>query len=157
MYQLIIDTKENQSYSGKAEACTYNFSVSLPDQLGAKWTAQQAIDAHRQELQREGHKLLELKVWEDRSPTWQTNYIVKVVATASPGIPWLFLLKAVLLLLALLAAVIIIVKIEAIIKYIGDKLPEDWDWMIIVAIIAVIGVTAYALIPRRRLSPAKEG
>lgn len=99
-YRLIDEKKLNQDYRGHAERCIYTFSVPLPDQLGAKWTAQQMIDAHIEELWQQGSLLLEYKLYEDASPTFTTNYKVDMIASASP-LWWNLIIIGVLAILAI--------------------------------------------------------
>ena len=121
-YQLVSSTLKNQNYRGHAEKCTWEFTVALPDQLGAGWTAQQIINAHIKELQKENSKLLELRIWEDTSPTWTTDYKVEVTASASP-LFWNVIIIGVLAIVAILAIYFSITKIEDIVNYLGEKAP----------------------------------
>jgi len=72
------------TYNGPAENCLFTFKL-LPEQLpGHDWIANKVIDALASEMTKGGREMLELKVWEDKSPTWWTNYQVFIVYT-DPG------------------------------------------------------------------------
>lgn len=121
-WELIVDKRINQDYTGPAERCTYTFSLT-PEQIpGTRWAAQQVVDAHDAELALQGSKLLELKMWEDTTPIWTTDYFVEVVATASP-LWWNLIIVGVLLILVLIAIFFIIQKVDDITEYIGEKAP----------------------------------
>jgi len=121
-FQLIVDKKYNQDYRGKAERCVYTFSLT-PEQIpGTRWTAEQVVDAHNEELEKQGSQLLELRVWEDTAPTWTTDYRVEVVATASP-LWWNIIIAGVLAILVLIAIYFVIENVQQITEYIGEKAP----------------------------------
>lgn len=81
MYNLIYSKKMNQDYTGPAFQCTYEFEVNKPDQLGTQKTAQDTLNALVQQLEAEGSQVLEYSLWEDKSPTWETKYFAKLVAS----------------------------------------------------------------------------
>ena len=135
-WNLIVDQKMNQGYQGHAESCDWKFMVPLPDQVGAQWIADRIVNAHVEELAEQNAKLLELRVWEDTSPTWNTEYYVQTVSTASP-LYWSVIIVGVLVILALAGASYILLKIEDIVKYIGEKSPMTLPLMAIAAIGAI--------------------
>lgn len=95
-FELIKEEFHNQDYRGHAEACVYTFTVNLPDQLGASWSAQQHINATITELQQQGALLLEYRLWEDKlSGTFTTDYKCEIIASASP-LFWSIVIVAVL-------------------------------------------------------------
>jgi len=99
-YKLSLDKPGITGYVGKAERCTYEFRIPLPEQLGAQWAAERILDANERELAKEGCQLLRLRVWRDTAPTWHTDY--KVEATATKGSPgWPLIIYGVLAVLAL--------------------------------------------------------
>lgn len=117
MFNQIINKTFPSGYKGTCEKAIYTMSVSLPDQAGARLVANQIIDAHLEAFANEGVELLSLKVWEDRSPTWSTDYKFETVA-ASPGaiedtapegsisvlpvLAWVLIISAIVIILALL-------------------------------------------------------
>lgn len=134
-FKLITDKKMNQDYRGAAEKCTYRFSL-WPEQFpGVRWTATQIANAHVDKLEEQGSELLELRMWEDTTPTWTTDYYVEVVATASP-LWWNIIIAGVLVLLIGIAIYFSIDKIEEIVEYVGEKAP----WAVPVLAIAGIGI-----------------
>ncbi|GAI69543.1 unnamed protein product [marine sediment metagenome] len=89
-------------YEGDAETCTFEFKLT-PEQIpGTAWLGQRIVDSFVSELEKEGSRLLELKVYEDTTPTWWTNYRVEVTATASP-IVWTPIIIGVLAILFIVA------------------------------------------------------
>lgn len=71
-------------YEGDAEVCTFEFKLT-PEQIpGTEWLGLRIANTFASELEKQGSKLLELKVYEDTSPIFWTNYRVEVTAGASP-------------------------------------------------------------------------
>jgi len=122
--------------------CTYTFSVG-PEQIpGMRQMAQQVIDSHIQELQKQNSQLLELRVWEDISPTWETNYYVEIVATASP-LFWNVIIIGVLSILFVIAIYFTIKAVTDITEYIGENVsPVTTNLALILGlgIAAIVGV-----------------
>ena len=141
MWNLIVDEKYNQTFQGHAEKCTYAFNLG-PEQIpGTGWAAQQVVDSHVNELAKENSQLLELRMWEDTSPTWTTDYLVEVVATASP-LWWNIIIAGVLILLIGVAIYFTIKNVEDIVEYVGEKAPGAIPLMAIagIGIVALIGI-----------------
>jgi len=139
-FELFLDQRYNQGFNGHAELCAYTFSL-WPEQIPVRWQAQKIIDAHSQELAKENSKLLELRAWEDTSPTWETNYYVEVVATASP-LFWTVIIAGVFILLAIGGTLFIVNKVEDITRYVGEEIPGAIPWLAIggIAVAAVVGI-----------------
>lgn len=146
-YELIAHDKFNQRYSGPAAVVEWQFSVPLPENIGASKVAEKLVDAHINALQDKGSELLELTVWEDASPMFETNYQVRAVVTdpsvEGVGTPFILLLpliiKAVVVILAIVGIMYFISKTESIVKYIGDKAPESFAlWGVAAIGIAVV-------------------
>lgn len=111
--ELIIDYPGLRGYVGKAESCTYEFSISA--WVYAEWElADKLIKKHIDELNIQGAQLLYLKVWRDITPT-ETDYRVEVTATASP----IFWTPVILAVLAL-ACLVVTWRIVKVVK--------DIDW-----------------------------
>lgn len=142
MWNLIVDEKYNQTFQGHAEKCTYTFSLG-PEQIpGTGWAAQQIANSHVNELAKENSQLLELRMWEDTSPTWTTDYCVEVVATASP-LWWNVIIIGVLVLLIGVAIYFTIERTEDIVEYVGEKAPGALPLMAIAGIGALVLVGIY--------------
>lgn len=143
-YNLVYKRILNQGYRGHAEQCSYTFTVNKPDQLGAYWTAKEHLDAHIQELQEEGSIILEYYLWEDRTPTWETNYYCRIVASASPALPWGLIILAVLrIIIPLLIFVWIINEVKEIVEYAGTGGPVgaiSWVAVATIAVATVLGI-----------------
>lgn len=142
-YKLVDEGKYNQDYRGHAERCIYTFTVYLPDQMGAKWTAQQMLNAHIGELQQQGSLILEYKLYEDASPTFTTDYKVDIVASASP-LWWNIIIIGVLALLTIAFTAWAIQGVSDIAEY-----SPGAAFAIPAAVIAVAAVVGIALISRR--------
>lgn len=130
-FQLVHSEKLNQSYVGPAEECIWSFKVNLPDQMGARWQANQMVDAHIEELGKQGATLLEFYLYEDTSPTWSTNYkVVVVAATPEPvagkialaPLVWMLIITAVLFIIQLVVQPLIERIFES-----HDYEPSDGD------------------------------
>jgi len=144
MYELIINKKYNQDYIGPAERCVYTFSLT-PDQMpGTGWAAQKIVDAHNGELAKQGSRLLEVRMWEDTSPIWTTDYKVEVIATASP-LWWNVIILGVLAILIIVAIYFVIVEIENITEYVGGNAGKVGLSVMLIAGIAVAGFLGYAI------------
>ena len=141
----IVDRKMNQDFQGHAEQCSYTFSVG-PEQIpGMKQLAQQIIDSHVKKLQEENSKLLELRVWEDTSPTWTSDYYVEVVASASP-LFWNLIIGGVLAILFVIAIYFTIKEIKNITQYIGENVsPVTTNIALVlgIGVVAIVGIVLW--------------
>ncbi|MBA7633610.1 hypothetical protein ES703_41181 [subsurface metagenome] len=103
-YVLIQHTIYPWSYTfeGNAEVCTFDFKLT-PEQIPiTEWFRERIVNALVSELEKEGARLLEIKVYEDTTPTFWTNYRVEVTATASP-LAWNLIILSVLAILFVVA------------------------------------------------------
>lgn len=110
-YELIQHTVYPWAYifEGDAEICTFEFKLT-PEQIPTyPWLGKMIVDAFVSELEKEGSRLLELRVYEDTTPMFWTNYRVEVTATASP-IAWMPIIIGVLAIL-FIVAIIFLIKI----------------------------------------------
>ena len=99
-YELIQETIYPWAYTfqGDAEVCTFEFKLT-PEQIpGTEWLAERIVEAFAAELQKQGSRLLGLKVYRDTTPIFWTNYRVEVTATASP-LAWNLIILGVLAIL----------------------------------------------------------
>ena len=153
-WNKIVDRKLNQDFVGHAEKCTYTFSLG-PEQIpGTGWARDQIINSHVKELAKENSRLLELRVWEDTEPTWQTNYYVEVVATASP-LWWNVIIIGVLILLIGVAIYFTIEKVEDITEYLGENAPGTIP-LLYIAGIGVIALVGIAMLKTKRANPRRK-
>ncbi|MBA7472854.1 hypothetical protein ES707_08186 [subsurface metagenome] len=89
-------------FEGDAESCIFEFKLT-PEQIpGTEWLGQRIVESFASKLEEEGARLLELKVYEDTTPTFWTNYRVEVTATASP-LAWNLIIIGVLAILFIIA------------------------------------------------------
>lgn len=134
-FQLIDQQKFNQDYRGHAEKCVYTFSVWLPDQIGASWTANQMLEGHIEELQTQGSILLEYKLFEDKAPTFTTDYKVEIIASASP-LWWNLIIIGVLGLLSILFVSWSINNVSDVFEYAPGAV---MTWGIAAVVLGVVG------------------
>ncbi len=103
-------------FEGDAETCIFEFKVT-PEQIpGTEWLGQRIVDSFASELEKEGAKLLELKVSRDTTPIFWTNYRVEVTATASP-LAWNLIIIGVLAVLFVIAIVFAIKAVESLVYH----------------------------------------
>ncbi|GAJ13944.1 unnamed protein product, partial [marine sediment metagenome] len=90
------------TFEGDAETCIFEFTLT-PEQIpGTEWLREKIVDSFVSKLEEEGSRLLELKVYEDTTPLFWTNYRVEVTATASP-LAWNLIIIGVLAILFIVA------------------------------------------------------
>ncbi len=70
-----------ETYSGQATQCTYEFTVPLAQMPGGDWISRQILDVHENEVEKQGSRMLHLKVSERDRGLTSKDYLV--VATAS--------------------------------------------------------------------------
>lgn len=117
-YVLIQETIYPWAYTfeGDAETCIFEFQLT-PEQIpGTEWLGQRIIDSFASELEKEGSRLLELRVYRDTTPMFWTNYRVEVTATASP-LAWNLIIIGVLAVLFVVAIVFAIKAVESLIYH----------------------------------------
>jgi len=103
-------------YEGDAEICTFDFKLT-PEQIpGTEWLGERIVDTFASELEKEGARLLELKVYKDTTPMFWTNYRVEVTATASP-LAWNLIIIGVLAILFVVAIIFAIKAVESLIYH----------------------------------------
>lgn len=139
-FVLIHEEKLNQGFHGHAESCLYEFTINLPDQFGASWTAKEHVQAHINELSGEGSILLEYRLWEDKlSGTWTTKYQCEIVASASP-LWWNLIIFGVIAIMALIAVNFVIKNVKDIAQYAPGAIA--WGAGAIIAVAAAVAVLA---------------
>lgn len=141
--ELVYKKLLNQSYRGPAEKCSYTFTVNKPDQLGARWTAMEHLEAHIAALQEQGGTILEYYLWEDRAPTFSTNYYCRIVSSASPLVWWQVILFVIALIGLVLVTEALIKEIKEIAEYLGpDGVGKaiQWTALATIAVATVAGI-----------------
>ncbi|MBA7619436.1 hypothetical protein ES703_26775 [subsurface metagenome] len=117
-YELIQETIYPWAYTfeGDAEICIFEFKLT-PEQIPVyPWLGERIVGSFVNKLEEEGARLLELKVYEDTTPTFWTNYRVEVTATASP-LAWNLIIIGVLAILFIVAIVFAIKAVESLIYH----------------------------------------
>ncbi|MBA7596435.1 hypothetical protein ES703_03405 [subsurface metagenome] len=117
-YVLIQETIYPWAYTfeGDAETCIFEFQLT-PEQIpGTEWLGQRIVDSFVSELEKEGSRLLELKVYRDTTPMFWTNYRVEVTAIASP-LAWNLIIIGVLAILFIVAIVFAIKAVESLVYH----------------------------------------
>jgi len=104
-------------YDGNAEVCTFEFPQG-PEQLPyTQWGGLKIAEAIANQVQEQGSRVLELKVYEDTTPLAWTNYRVEITAAVIPQaqgviggialwpvlatLPWATIIKGALIILGL--------------------------------------------------------
>ncbi len=83
-FELVQETIYHWAYTfeGDAEVCTFDFKLT-PEQVPlTEWLGNLIVNSFVSELEKEGQRLLELRVWRDTTPLLWTNYRVEATATA---------------------------------------------------------------------------
>ena len=102
-------TLEAATYTGNARKVEFTFSA-YPEQLDFvnNWLIENFLDNLKKEASAQyGAKVLELRLWRDTSPTWQTNYKGELVTSIPEGfsaIPFAVLAVIVVALAAITGA-----------------------------------------------------
>ncbi|GAH58799.1 unnamed protein product, partial [marine sediment metagenome] len=101
-----------------------------PEQIpGTEWLREKIVDSFVSKLEKEGSRLLELRVYEDTKPIFWTNYRVEVTATASP-LAWNLIIFGVLAILFIVAIYFTIKLIDEVFfkrKPISEKIKKTWS------------------------------
>lgn len=104
-------------YDGNAEVCTFEFPQG-PEQLPyTQWGGLKIAEAIANQVEEQGSRVLELKVYEDTTPLAWTNYRVEITAAVTPqaqgviggiavwpvlaALPWATIIKGALIILGL--------------------------------------------------------
>ena len=140
-WKLVYEHKypQGETYVGKAEECITILSIPLPDQLfAASWVTGKIVDTFTEEMAKEGGEMLDIKIYEDTTPTWSTNYKVVAVAHASP-FPWAVVIPLILLILLVVSFIILVVQFKEID---WGEIPTAIPWAILALAggFAVVGV-----------------
>ncbi|HUV55829.1 MAG TPA: hypothetical protein VMV84_01220 [Dehalococcoidales bacterium] len=143
-WDKIYEKTMNSSYRGPAEQCDYTFSIGKPDQWGARQDAIKHMEAHIIELQKQGQIVLEYYLWEDRSPTFQTDYYCRVVASDTTGnaLPWGLIIVAVLVIIALFVIYHTIKQVKQIFEYLGPAGATAMSF----AVAGIVGITLIGMV-----------
>ena len=109
-----------KAYVGTAEECTFEFKLT-PEQIpGTEWMGIAIANAFADEVTKQGSEMLDLKVYEDTTPTLWTNFRVVATATVPEGegvanpLPWAIIIVAVLAILFVVALTFLIREIKTI-------------------------------------------
>ncbi len=114
-YELIQHTEypRSKTYVGKAEICTFEFKL-WPEQIpGTTWLGKKIADSLAKEVANHDAEMLNLKVYEDTTPMFWTNYRIIATSTASP-VPWAIIIVVVLAILFIVALTFLIKEIKTI-------------------------------------------
>jgi len=139
-----------KTYVGKAEECTASIRVNLPDQLFPNsWVVNKIVNTFEEKVGEHGAQMLDIKIYEDATPTWYTDYRIVATATASP-IPWAVIIPLVLAIILVIAFINLIVQVKNIDW--GEIPPEVISWLplVIVGGLGVLGVGAAVALAARR-------
>lgn len=106
-YELIQHTIHPAAYvyEDEAEICTIQFPLGPEQDPFSQWGGLKIAEAFANAVEAEGNSLLEVKVYEDTTPLFWTNYRVEIkaaVASEEQGVavwPWLVAIGGILLTL----------------------------------------------------------
>ena len=139
-YVLIQETIHPAAYvyEGEAEVCVIEFPLT-PEQLPfTQWGGLKLAETIANAIEAEGNSILELKVYEDTTPMFWTNYRVEIkaaVASEEQGVaiwPWLVAIGAVLATLPWKAIIVGALTVLGIwvVGWVIDKLIKSVDRVI---------------------------
>jgi len=130
-----------QTYVGKASEGTSTFNIPLPDQFfPSSWVVDKIIETFEEKVNEQGESMLDLKIYEDTTPTFQTNYIIKSTCTDHSPFPWVIVIPLVL-------AIILVVVIRNLVVETKEidwsKIPTPIPWAIL-ALAGGLGIAGVA-------------
>ncbi|MBA7636602.1 hypothetical protein ES703_44223 [subsurface metagenome] len=142
-YELVYhhEYPQGKTYVGKAEECTATLTIPLPDQLFPNsWVIEKIADAFANEVAKEGGEMLDIKIYEDATPTWHTDYKIVATAIASP-LPWTPIILLILAIILVLAFINLVVQFKDID---WGEIPPAIPWAILALAggIGILGVGA---------------
>lgn len=143
VYELVYQHEypRGKTYVGKAEECTTTLTVSLPEQLFPNnWVIEKIADTFAEEVAKEGGEMLDIKIYEDATPTWHTDYKIVATAIASP-LPWTPILLLVLAIILVVAFLNLVVEFKDI-DWGEIPAPIPWAILALAGGLGVLGVGA---------------
>ena len=137
-YELVYhhEYPQGKTYVGKAEECTATLTIPLPDQLFPNsWVIEKIADAFADEVAKEGGEMLDIKIYEDATPTWHTDYKIVATAIASP-LPWTPIILLILAIILVVAFINLVVQFKDID---WGEIPPAIPWAILAVAAAAVG------------------
>jgi len=148
--------KFNQNYRGEAELAEFVIEVPLPEQMNSAEIADKAIQGSIEEVQKQGGTLLEVHVWEDTSPTWNTKYYIRIVASeGSTGgigalpLVWAVIIIGVIAVLAIVGLTYFVTKSGEVLEYIGEQAGGFGISLALMIGVGMVGIGTILLLRRR--------
>ena len=130
-----------KTYVGKAEECTATLTVPLPDQIFPNsWVIEKIANSFADEVAKKGGEMLDIKIYEDATPTWHTDYRIVAAAIASP-LAWGLIIPLVLAIILVVAFITLVVQFKDID---WGEIPAAIPLAILAAAVAGVGVVAVA-------------
>jgi|GEM_PF-3800346 len=151
-WETVIDTMtlEAATYTGNARKVEFTFSA-YPEQLDFvnNWLIENFLDNLKKEASAQyGAKVLELRLWRDTSPTWQTNYKGELVTSIPEGfsaIPFAVLAVIVVALAAIAYWFIVKPLLNQVTDFVygppdsdGNRPAVPWGTIALVAVAAMV-------------------
>ena len=138
-----------KTYAGKAEECTARFRIDFPDQFyPSGWVAETMVSAFAEQVEEQGGMILDVKIYEDTTPTWWTDYIMVVTAVTSP-FPWVLVIGAVLAIILIVAFTNLVVEVKDIDW--GEVVPKVFPILaVVLGIAAAVAVVAVVTKKKKR-------
>ena len=70
-----------ETYVGEASQCTYEFNIPMAQMPGMDWISKKILDAHEEEVEEQGSRMLHIKVSERDQGLTSKDYLVVATAT----------------------------------------------------------------------------
>ncbi|MBA7707518.1 hypothetical protein ES703_116392 [subsurface metagenome] len=114
-------------------------TIPLPDQFFPNnWVVAKIASTFAEELAKEGGEILDVKIYEDATPIWHTNYKIVAIAHASP-FPWAVVIPLILAIILVVAFIKLVVEVKDID---WGEIPAPIPWAILALGLGVLGVGA---------------
>jgi len=143
VYELVYQHEypRGKTYVGHAEECTATFTVPLPEQLFPNsWVIEEIALTFADEVAKEGGEMLDIKIYEDATPLWHTDYKIVATAIASP-LPWAVIIPLILVITLVVAFITLIVEFKEI-DWGEVPAPIPWAILAVAGGLGVLGVGA---------------
>jgi hypothetical protein len=113
--------EKGKTYKGKAEVCTAKVMVPFPDQLfAASWEVNKIASTFEEQVKQQGADMLEIKIFQDSTPTLETDFYVVATITSVPAalipfpFPWAVVMVLVLAIILIVSFTFLIGQVKTI-------------------------------------------
>lgn len=115
-YKLIQHTEypSGKTFVGTASQCTFEFKLT-PEQIpGTSWLGIKIANAFADKVKDQGSEMLDLKIYEDTTPMFWTDYRVIATCIETSPFPWAIVIVLVLAILFVVAITFVIKEIKTL-------------------------------------------